>query len=302
MGAKVELTGEKGTAPVRIRGGRLKAIDYIPPVASAQVKSCVLLAGLFAGGRTTVRELRATRDHTERMLSAAGAQVNTEGLAVSIEGAGQGRPDLRPLRMAVPGDFSSAAFWLVAAACRPGDRVVVEGVGLNPRRTALLDVLRRMGAVVDARMEGEDGGEPFGCVTVEGARLKGTVVGGDEIPNLIDELPAIAVAGALADGETVIRDAAELRVKESDRISTMARNLRALGVGVREMDDGMVVQGGASVSGGRVGSMGDHRIAMSFAVLAIHSRAAITIENVDCVATSYPGFMDHLLQLSGTPG
>jgi 3-phosphoshikimate 1-carboxyvinyltransferase len=267
-------------------------------MASAQVKSCVLMAGLFATGRTTVREVRRTRDHTERMLSAFGVPLDVSGLSVSLEGAGAAGPRLAAMEIRVPGDFSSAAFWLAAAACRPGNEMRVDGVGLNPGRTALLGVLRRMGAEVEAEVESESGGEPIGSVSVRGARLRGTAIGGDEIPNLIDELPVISVLGALAGGVTTIRDAAELRVKESDRIAVMARNLRAVGIEVDESPDGMAIHGGRP-RGGRVSSFLDHRIAMSFAVLGLYANAPLSVDGIECVATSYPGFMDHMEAVAG---
>jgi 3-phosphoshikimate 1-carboxyvinyltransferase len=210
---------------------------------------------------------------------------------------------------AVPGDFSSAAFWLAAAACREGCEVRVEGVGLNPRRTALLDVLRRMGADIEVREEelagagiapGHSAWEPRGTVTVRGVRLRGTEVGGDEIPNLIDELPLVAVLGAMASGRTVIRDAAELRVKESDRIASMAAGLRACGVTVEETADGMQVSAPPAIRGNtQVESRGDHRVAMALAVLALAADGPVRIRDVACVRTSYPAFQDHLERLSG---
>jgi 3-phosphoshikimate 1-carboxyvinyltransferase len=300
MGARVELTGPRGCAPIRVAGGRLRGIDYAMPVASAQVKSCILLAGLFAEGRTAVTEPKPTRDHTERMLRAAGVEVEVRGHTVAVSGAG-GPPRLAARTWDVPGDFSSAAFWMGAAAARPGAEVVLENVGLNPRRTALLDVLRRMGARIEVSLSpGGADGEPAGTVRVTGAELRGTDVGGDEIPNLIDELPLLAAVGALAAGETRIRDAAELRVKESDRIATMAGNLRVLGADVEELPDGMVVRGAARICGGlEVGSFGDHRVAMAMAVLALFADAPVPIRDVACVATSYPTFWDDLERLAG---
>lgn len=299
MGAKVELTGDGGCAPVRITGGRLKGIEYRLPVASAQVKSCVLLAGLFAEGKTTVSEPQPTRDHTERMLKAAGAGVEVDGLKIVVAGAGPGAPGLKARRWFVPGDFSSAAFWLVAAACREGSDVTIENVGLNPRRTALIGVLRRMGAgiKVTEKCTGK-GEEPLGVIRVTGARLKGAEIGGEEIPALIDELPIAAVAGAFAVGRTVIRDASELRVKESDRIAAMAKNLRALGVSVVEKPDGMIVEGPAAIRGGEVESFGDHRVAMAMAILALGAGAPVKINDVGCVNTSYPGFWDDMNKLA----
>ena len=301
MGATVELTGEKGTAPIRVTGGKLKGIDYVLPVASAQVKSCVLLAGLFADGVTTVTEPVATRDHTERMLQAVGIPVEVDGLQVRVKGYGAKGPDLKARDFVVPGDFSSAAYWMVALAARKKGAVTISDVGLNPRRTAFLDVLKRMGAKVEIKAQPDDGsGEPMGDVKVTGARLKGVEVGGTDIPNLIDELPLVAALGALAEGKTTIRNAAELRVKESDRIASMATNLRQVGVEVEELPDGMIITGGATLKPtGSLRSYGDHRIAMTMAILATYATEKFVINNVACVDTSYPGFWSDLGKLGG---
>ena len=295
MGARLSLTGDRGGAPLTIRGGPLNAITYRLPVASAQVKSCVLLAGLFANGRTTVVEPLPARDHTERLLQMAGAPIEVDGDRITIAGSGGAPLDLKPRNWHVPGDFSSAAFWMVAAMAPDAD-LRIENVGLNPRRTAFLDWMRRMGAAIDVtgvEMPAADRGEPAGCLHVRGTgSLRGTETGGAEIPNLIDELPLVAVAGALAEGSTRIRDAAELRVKESDRIAVMARNLALMGVRVEEFPDGLRVEGcGGRVPGGcTVDSHGDHRMAMAMAVLAGFARQPVTIRNTDCTETSYPGF------------
>lgn len=299
MGAKVELTGEKGTAPIRVRGGGLKGIEYALPIASAQVKSCILLAGLFAEGPTTVVETMPTRDHTERALQALGVPVRVKGLRVQIDGFGQKGPALKARTWSIPGDFSSAAYAMVAAAARPGAKVTVRNVGLNPRRTALLAVLSRMGAQIEVQtISGASETEPRGDVTVTGTELRGTEVGGKEIPNLIDELPLVAAAGALAKGHTVIRNARELRVKESDRIASMAANLRNLGVEVVEMEDGMDVVGPATLKAtAAVQSYGDHRIAMAMTVLALHAKSEVCVSNIACIDTSYPAFWEHMKQL-----
>jgi 3-phosphoshikimate 1-carboxyvinyltransferase len=301
MGATVELLGEGKAAPLRITGGTLKGIRYELPVASAQVKSCVLLAGLLAEGKTEVIEPKPTRDHTERLLKAMGVPVQVDGPRISLDGSGSEPPLLSAEPLHVPGDFSSAAFWIAAAACREGSEITIEHVGLNPRRTAFLGVLERMGAQVrkteDERQRAD--WEPVGTIAVTGTRLRGIEVGGEEIPNLIDELPLIAVLGALADGTTIIRNAAELRVKESDRIVTMATNMRALGVYVEETPDGMIIQGGAPVQGRvAVDSFGDHRVAMATSVLALSADAPVTVNRVACVATSYPDFQDSLATLA----
>ena len=301
MGATVALTGEKGTAPVRITGGKLKALDYVLPVASAQVKSCVLLAGLFADGVTTVTEPVPTRDHTERMLKAMGVPVEVDGLQVRVTGQGAQGPEMKAREFLVPGDFSSAAYWMVALAARKKGSVTISGVGLNPRRTAFLEVLKRMGARVEIKPSSDAGAiEPMGDIKVTGAKLKGVEVGGADIPNLIDELPLVAALGALAEGRTIIRNATELRVKESDRIATTATNLRQLGVQVEELPDGMIIQGGAVLKPtGGVRSYGDHRIAMTMAILATYATEKLVINNVACVDTSYPGFWNDLRKLGG---
>jgi 3-phosphoshikimate 1-carboxyvinyltransferase len=297
MGARLELTGPKGCAPFRITGGKLRAIDYEMPVASAQVKSCILLAALFAEGVTTVIEKEKTRDHTEKGFLQMGVPLQIDGRRISLRGFGPEGPRLKPVAWNIPGDFSSAAFWLAAAAIQAGGGIEIKRVGLNPRRTAFLDVLRRMGA--DIQVIPENGGENFeprGTIRITGGKLRGTTVGGAEIPNLIDELPLVAVLGAFAEGETVISGARELRVKESDRIAVMAANLRLCGVELEEKEDGLVVSGGRRAPRGGVtaDSFGDHRIAMAMAVLALAAEKEITIRNTACVATSYPEFWEHL--------
>ncbi len=301
MGAKVELTGEKGTAPLRITGGKLKGIDYLLPVASAQVKSCIMLAGLYAEGITRVTEPVHTRDHTERLLAALDLPITVKGLQVEIKGLGAKGPSIKARPYIIPGDFSSAAFWMVAVAARPGQSVTIRNVGLNPRRTAMLDVLRQAGATVTVKeYKGTDHVEPAGDITIKGAVLKPFEVGGDAIPNLIDELPVIFVLAALIKGKSVIRDAQELRVKESDRIATMAGNLRLMGVDAQETPDGMIVNGGSPIQpSSSVRSYGDHRIAMSMAILGTYAETPLVVQNVACVDTSYPGFWDHLRELGG---
>jgi 3-phosphoshikimate 1-carboxyvinyltransferase len=290
MDARIETLGEKpGCAPLRIHPARLRAIRYELPMASAQVKSAVLLAGLFAEGRTTAVQPATTRDHTERMFEAFGIRVEEDGHVISVEG-GQ-VPEARDFH--VPGDISSAAFWIVAAAVRPGAKLVIRRVGLNPTRTAILDVIERMGATVIRRPDPSAVGEPFGEVEIHGTRLKGATILPGEVPNLIDEIPVIAVAGALAEGRTVIRGAAELRVKETDRIATTVGNLRAMGAAVGEFDDGMEIDGG-TLHGAELASHGDHRIAMAFAVAGLSATGGTRILDTACVRTSYPGFSHHL--------
>lgn len=289
--------------PLMVRGAcPATPIRYAPPVASAQVKSAVLLAGLNTPGRTTVVEPVATRDHTERMLAGFGASVTVEpspeGRVITVAG----EADLRPQRIEVPGDPSSAAFWLVAATVVPGSDVLVRNVGLNPTRAGLVAVLRMMGADVAEQDRREVGGEPVADLRVRHAPLAAADVPPELAPSMIDEYPALFVAAAFADGRTVARGARELRVKESDRIAAMAAALSACGVAVEEFEDGLAVQGtggGAIPGGGTVATRLDHRIAMSMAVAALHARAPVTLDDVGAVATSYPGFFAALDALTG---
>jgi 3-phosphoshikimate 1-carboxyvinyltransferase len=295
MGAQITLSGERGTLPMKISGGQLHAIRYPLPMASAQVKSCVLLAALFAEGTTTVIEPRPTRDHTEKLFQQLGLPIQVDGLEISIQGFGTQGPRFSAQDFHIPGDFSSAAFWLVAVAARPEAQLRIEGVGLNPRRTALLEVLQRMGAKISIKTRAASG-DPWGDIQITGAALKSTIIEGDEIPNLIDEIPIIAVAAALAQGTTHIRNAEELRVKESDRIAEMVKNLRAFGVKVEEFADGMSITGSPDIRTPQtpVDSRGDHRIAMSMAILNTFAHAPLTIQGVESVDTSYPDFWAHL--------
>jgi 3-phosphoshikimate 1-carboxyvinyltransferase len=290
MGANIETRGEKaGCAPLFIHAAKLSPITYDMPMASAQVKSAVLLAGLFAEGKTTVIQPAVTRDHTERMMASFQVSTRTENNAISIYG-GQ-MPE--SCDFTVPGDISSAAFWLVAAAALPGSRLLIKDVGLNPTRTAILKVLSRMGAHMSEIVHKSDG-EPIGNIEIHGAALNGTTILKDEIPNLIDEIPVIAVAAALAQGRTVIRNAKELRVKETDRITTVVDGLRAMGAEVEEFDDGMEITGGKPLHGAVIDSCGDHRIAMAFAIAGLFAEGETVIRNTECVNTSYPGFAHHL--------
>ncbi len=298
LGATLTATGERDTLPLEVHGGSLTGTTYEMPVASAQVKSAILLAGLYAKGRTTVVEPARSRDHTERMLEYFLVRTIREDNTLTIYG-GQ-TPESRDF--VVPGDISSAAFWLVAAAAQPGSRLLVEEVGLNPTRTGILDVLVRMGAHVREVVEVMDQGEVRGTIDVKGTTLRGTVIEGREIPNVIDEIPIIAVAAALAEGDTEIRDARELRVKETDRIAAVATNLRAMGVEVEERDDGMRITGGATLRGAKLDSFGDHRIAMAFAIAGLFAEGETTIDNVECVQTSYPGFAETLEAIRSSKG
>jgi 3-phosphoshikimate 1-carboxyvinyltransferase len=296
MGAQIDARGEKeGCAPLHISGGSLKAIEYDMPVASAQVKSAVLLAGLFAPDTTVVCQPATTRDHSERLLNYFGVEVVTEGNRISIEGGQK----VTARDLVVPGDVSSAAFWIVAAAVTPGSKLTLTNVGLNPTRIAIITVLKRMGARITDTIEYEDGGEPRGLIEIEGGTLTGTEILPEEVPNLIDEVPILAVAGALSEGTMTIRNAHELRVKETDRIDTVVKNLRAMGGEVEEFDDGMVIPGGQKLQGAQLDSYGDHRIAMAFAIAGLLAESGeTTIVNTACVNTSYPSFSQHLTKIS----
>jgi 3-phosphoshikimate 1-carboxyvinyltransferase len=295
MGARISGRSGGRLAPLAIDGGALRPLAYPTPVASAQVKSAILLAGLRANGQTSVTEPSASRDHTERMLGAFGVPVRRDGLTVRITGPAA----LTAAAIRVPGDMSSAAFFLVAAAIVPGAEITVRGVGLNPTRTGVLDVLRAMGARVDVAETRDDGGEPAGDVTVRAAPLHGTTIGGDAIPRLIDELPVLAVAASVAEGETIIRDAAELRVKESDRITALVRELGGIGARLEARPDGLAIRGVPLLRGGRAASGGDHRIAMALAVAGLRAAAPVTVHDTDCIRTSFPGFEATLRSLIG---
>ena len=287
MGANIVAEGPEQTPPLRIHGGSLRGIHYASPIASAQVKSAVLLAGLFAKGKTTVNEPSASRNHTELIFNYFLVRTaKDDNGAVSV--FGDQIPESRDFT--IPGDLSSAAFWLVAAAAQPGGHLLVRDVGLNDTRTALLGVLVRMGAQVREAIEDVDQIEPRGIVEVTGAPLRGTVIQGKEVPQLIDELPILAVAGALASGTTIIRHAQELRVKETDRIAAIAHNLRIMGAQVIEMNDGLEIHGPAPLRGARVASFGDHRIAMAFAVAGLFADGETVVQDADCIRESYPSF------------
>lgn len=285
MGAKITAEGKDGRPPLTIEGGNLEPIHFLSPVASAQVKSAVLLAGMFAKGKTSVTEPTQSRDHTERMLEYFLVRPQKQGLTVGI--FGEQTPESREFQ--VPGDISSAAFWLVAAAAQPQSRLLVKNVGLNETRSGVLAVLIRMGAVIRERITSPQA-EPIGVVDIQGGVLKGTEIKGAEIANVIDELPILAVAGALAQGKTVIRDAGELRVKETDRLAAIATNLRAMGVTVTETESGLEIIGGSPLRGAKMDSFGDHRIAMAFAIAGLFADGETVITGTECVNTSYPSF------------
>ena len=287
MGANIVAEGPEQTPPLRIHGGSLRGIRYRLPIASAQIKGALLLAGLFAKGKTTVDEPTLTRNHTEVMLNYFLVRTAKNGDG-SLTVFGDQVPESRDFT--IPGDISAAAFWLVAAAARPRGHLLVREVGLNDTRTAVLGVLLRMGAQVREAIEEVDQLEPRGIVEVTGAPLKGTVIQGREVPQLIDELPILAVAGALANGKTIIRHAQELRMKETDRIAATAHNLRTMGAQVTEMNDGLEIHGPALLHGARVPSFGDHRIAMAFAIAGLFADGETIVQDADCIRKSYPGF------------
>lgn len=294
MGAQVLGQGEKCAPPITIRGGGLKGIEYASPVASAQVKSAVLLAGLRARGTTSVVEPHPSRDHTEQMLRGFGVDVEVEGTRASVAGGQK----LIACDVEVPGDISSAAFFLVAGALRPGWDVTVRGVGINPTRTGILDVLEEMGARLELIDERESGGELSADVRVRHSELRGIEIGGALIPRLIDELPIIALLATQAHGKTIVRDASELRVKESDRIAVLVHELSKLGARIEERPDGFEIEGPCELVGARVSSpRGDHRIAMTLAVAGLIASGETVVENADAVESSFPSFVETLESL-----
>lgn len=293
MGADIVSLRGNDCAPLRIQGRPLKAIHYDSPVASAQVKSCILLAGLYADGITSVTEPVLSRNHTELMLRHFGAFIHSEGTTASISPA----PVLEGRQICVPGDISSAAYFIAAGLLVPGSEILIRHVGVNPTRDGILRVCQDMGADITRINENCDSGEPTADLLVRYSSLKGTVIGGDVIPSLIDELPVIAVMAAFAEGTTVIKDAAELKVKESDRIAVMTENLSRMGVDVEATEDGMIIHGGKTVHGAHIDSHLDHRIAMSFAVAALAAEGTTEIKDADCVRISYPCFYDDLFSL-----
>ena len=294
MGATVLGRDGDQLAPFAIRGGNLTGIDYALPVASAQLKSAIILASLFANSPTTLAEPGPARDHTELMLRSMGATIKAANGKILIQPL---QNELEPLRTRVPGDMSSACFWLVAAVCHPNAEIRLVGVGMNPTRRGALDVLLQMGADVEVLEERTQGGEPVADLVARTSSLHGVEIGGDLIPRAIDEIPALALAGVFADGDTIIHDASELRVKESDRILTTCTELRRLGASVDEAPDGMTIHGGHELSGATVSSSGDHRLAMTLAVAGLLARGETRVENAESVEISYPGFWSDLEQL-----
>ncbi len=291
MGAQIAGRGNGTLAPLAITGSALSGIHYDSPIASAQVKSSLMLAGLYADGETSITEPTLSRDHSERMFRYFGANLTTSGLTVTL----QGGQELQGREINVPGDISSAAFFLVAALIVPGSELLIRNVGVNPTRTGVLDILQTMGGDIVLQNQREVSGEPVADLLVRSSRLKGIEIGGDVVPRAIDEFPVICVAAALAEGTTTLRDAKELRVKETDRIAAIAAGLRTVGSGqIVETDDGMVIEGIDKLLGGMVQSFGDHRIAMALSVAALACRSQVVVDDVACVATSFPGFFELL--------
>lgn len=289
MGAGVRLTNGE-FAPIIIEGGALVPIKYKQPVASAQVKSCLMFAGLYADGETDIQEPATSRDHTERMLSVFGTRVRKNGLGVSVTGPAQ----LRGRKISIPGDFSSAAFFIAAATLLKDSEIVLENVGINPTRRAFLDLIREMGANVAITNVENINNEPVADICVKSSHLKGVVVAGDMIPQLIDEIPILAVLATQAEGKTEIRDAGELRHKESDRLNSIAFNLRKMGAEIIESEDGFSIYGSTPLKCAELDSFKDHRIAMAFAVAALLADEESVIKDSECVDISYPGFFEDL--------
>ncbi|MFA5097503.1 MAG: 3-phosphoshikimate 1-carboxyvinyltransferase [Candidatus Margulisiibacteriota bacterium] len=290
MGAAITGRDDGNYAPLEVKGGRLYPIEYRLPVASAQVKSAIMLASLFAEGTTKVIEPMPSRDHTERIFRHFGISFSRDNNGISVRNT----KEFGPADVDVPGDISSAAFFFVAGSIVPGSELTVSNVGLNQTRTGIIDVLRSMGAKIEISNEKLISEEPRGDVTVRSSELKGTTIGGDLIPRLIDELPVIAVAAARAKGKTVIKDASELRVKESDRIAAVCGMLKKMGAKAKETPDGMIIEGPCLLKGAEIESLGDHRIAMSAAIAGLAAKNEMTIENTECIETSFPGFKELL--------
>lgn len=290
MGAQIAGRENGQYTPLAIQGTQLKAIDYTMSVASAQVKSAIILAGLRAEGTTIVREKEVSRDHTERMLRQFGAQITVEDGVVYFEGGQQ----LKATHVNVPGDISSAAFFLVAGAIVPNSNIVMKNVGVNPTRAGIIEVLENMGASMKVEVEDETAAEPTATITIETSNLKATTIEGDIIPRLIDEIPILALLATQAEGTTIIRDAEELKVKETDRITAVVNELKKLGANIEATDDGMIIHGPTKLHGGKLQSYGDHRIGMMGAIAALISNEPVEIDDTDCIAVSYPTFFDHV--------
>jgi len=298
MGARI--ISKAGYPPITIEGGSLKPINYRSPIASAQVKSAILLAGLYCDGVTTIHEPDKSRDHTERMLKAQGADIKIEGLTIKVQGFKDLKvKGLRPLTITIPGDFSSASFLIAAGIIVPGSEILIKDVGINPTRIGLLKILEIMGAPIRIENKGKQSGEPVADLYVRHSPLKGVTIGGDLVLRAIDEFPILCVAASVAEGVTKITGAGELRVKESDRIASMARELRKMGVSVEELKDGIIVTGRERLKSVTVQSYGDHRVAMAMAIAGLVADGETIVQDTACVDTSFPGFMEMLRKLQG---
>jgi len=294
MGASIWGRSDGEFLPLAIKGGGLRGISYHMPVASAQVKSALLLAGLFAKGLTTIEEPVPSRDHMERILRYFGVEVISEGSCITVAGGQR----IYPRDLEVPGDISAAAFFIVGATLLEGSEIVLKDVGINPTRTGVIDILRDMGASIEIGNQRYMGAEPVGDIRVKSASLKGVEIGGEMIPRSVDELPVIFVAASLAEGETIVRDAAELRLKESDRIAAMAECLSSMGVEVETFHDGMRIKGEGALKGAICNSHGDHRIAMAMAIAGLVADGETIIEDTECINTSFPAFEETLRGIS----
>lgn len=290
MGAQIDGRKNGSYTPISIRGGGLNPIHYQLPVASAQVKSALILAGLQADGESTIIELAETRDHTERMIRKFGGQIRKDNKVIKVNGGQK----LTAADVQVPGDISSAAFFLVAAAIVPGSEIVLKNVGLNPTRTGIIEVMNNMGADLQIINHNVDSFEPSGDILIKASNLNGTVIEGELIPKLIDEIPIIALLATQATGKTIIKDASELKVKETNRIDTVVEELRKFGADIEATDDGMIIHGNSKLSGGTVSSHGDHRIGMMLAIAALVCQDVVELENPQAIAVSYPNFFNHL--------
>lgn len=295
MGAKIDGRNNGEFTPLSIHGGHLDPINYNMPVASAQVKSALILAGLQAEGETTIIEKAESRDHTERMIRKFGGEVEKDNRMIRVKGGQK----LIASDVLVPGDISSAAFFLVAGAIVPDSEILLKNVGLNPTRTGIIEIMNQMGANLEIYNNAADSFEPAGDITIKTSRLRGTVIEGDVIPRLIDEIPIIALLATQAEGTTIIKDAAELKVKETNRIDTVVHELSKLGASIEATDDGMIIHGGTPLTGGKVSSHGDHRIGMMLAIASLLCKDQVELENHEAISVSYPNFFSHLNSLKG---
>ncbi len=293
MGADIVSKNNNGTCPLVISPSSLHGIDFLSPLASAQVKSCILLSGLYADSPTSVTEPSISRDHTERMLPAFGADIKINGNKVTVFP----QRSLHGIEMTVPSDISSAAYFIAAALITKDSEILIRNVGINPTRAGIIDVARRMGGNITLLNEREISGEPIADILAKSSELNGTLVGGDEIPTLIDEIPVIAILAAHADGQTVIKNASDLKAKETDRIFTVSENLKKMGALVTPTDDGMIIDGTKSLSGAVIDSYNDHRIAMAFSIAALNAKGTTEILRSSCASVSYPGFYEDLESL-----